>query len=364
MSDGNCIIPIQRRLYELFDSRMLRRPIGAYDALTSAANRTTNPVQVAMIGNSGKKEKYQITYVPADCDPAYECDDEGAPGICSAGSSEDVTTDVKTIDNCVVPKNIQLTTAQFRDLCNHTPDDFVMAQITSRLDVGARKVNELIVTELCANAGCYATGDTDTRSLKLINETTNTPVFGATQQIRQVYQDFGMAFDPILIGGGTLNMWAYGNQYGGNSQGGSQFREPSMPVFYDNQLQGVCPPSADEGDTRETILSLAPGVAQFVNYLENVGEFQTNLGGRTDILSLYQQNVMYTKGVLEDPINGYMWDMSVTYDNCADRWIIHLQSKFDVWTMRLNACQDACFTGILKWGACKYTPESCTPILS
>lgn len=349
---------MQQKLYDLFDSGQLRRPVGAYGALTSSTNKTPNPVEVALVGKAtpGHKAKYQITYVDAECDAVVDCGDPGS-GICDTGSSENVQTDVKTIGNCISLKNIQLTTDQFRDLCNYGPDAWLAAQLVGRLDTGMRAINETIATTLCANAGCFATGDALPKDLALINPTTNTPLFGATRQITQHFRQAGILNEPILIGGDTLDMYTYGQEYGGQTQGGSNFREPRFPAFYDNQLSTVCPIAG-----RETLLALAPGVAQFVNYLYNVGDFQTNLGGNIDLLSLYQQNVAYTKGVLEDPVTGYLWDMSVVYDTCNDVWKINIKTHFDVWVMRLTQCYAPCFTGILKYGVCKFTPPTCETI--
>ncbi len=353
-----CIIPMQQKLYDLYDSGQLRRPVGAYGALTSQANKTTNPVEVALVGKAkqGHKAKYQITYVDAECDPVIECGESGS-GICDTGTSESVQTDVKTIGNCITLKNIQITTDQFRDLCNYGPDAWLTAQLVGRLDTGMRAINEAIATTLCANAGCYETGKIAPKDIALINPTTNTPIFGATRQITQDFRKAGIMGDPILIGGDTLDMYSYGQEYGGQTQGGANFREPKFPIFYDNQLSNVCPIVG-----RETLLALAPGVGQFVNYLYNVGDFQTNLGGNIDLLSLYQQNVAYTKGVLEDPVTGYLWDMSVVYDTCNDVWKVNLKTNFDVWTMRLTQCYAPCFTGIVKYGVCNFAPPTCESI--
>jgi hypothetical protein len=217
-----------------------------------------------------------------------------------------------------------------------------------------RAINQVIATTLCANAGCWGAGGSTPQDLALLNPTTNTPIFGATRKITQDFRKAGMMIDPILVGGDTLDMYSYGQEYGGQTQGGANFREPKFPVYYDNQLSTVCPIVG-----RETLLALAPGVAQFVNYLYNVGDFQTNLGGNLDLLSLYQQNVSYTKGVLEDPVTGHLWDMSVVYDTCNDVWKINLKTNFDVWIMRLTQCYASCFTGILKYGVCEYVPASC-----
>jgi len=360
MSDSTCIIPMQQKLYDLFDSGDIRRPVGAYGALTSQANKTANPVEVALVGKAkkGHKAKYQITYVDAECDPIIECGESGS-GICDTGSSEDVKTDVKTIGNCITLKNIQITTDQFRDLCNYGPDAWLTAQLVGRLDTGMRAINEAIATTLCANAGSYADNTTTVRDLPLVNPGTNTPVFGALRKVTQEYRKVGMQLDPIFIGADTLDMYGYGMQYGGQTQGGSNFREPQFPMFYDDQLSGVCSIA-----NRETVLALTPGIAQFVNYLYNVGDFQTNLGGNIDLLSLYQQNVAYTKGVLEDPVTGYLWDMSVVYDACNDVWKINLKTNFDVWTLRLTQCKAALWTGITKWGACSLPATECGAIES
>src|ERR1043165_1242224 len=249
-----CIIPMQQKLYDLYDSGQLRRPVGAYGALTSQANKTANPVELALVGKAqkGHKAKYQITYVDAECDPIIECGDAGS-GICDSGTSENVQTDVKTIDNCITLKNIQITTDQFRDLCNYGPDAWLTAQLVGRLDTGMRAINQVIATTLCANAGCWGAGGSTPQDIALLNSTTNTPNFGATRKITQDFRKAGMMIDPLLVGGDTLDMYSYGQEYGGQTQGGSNFREPKFPVYYDNQLSAVCPITG-----RETLLAVPP----------------------------------------------------------------------------------------------------------
>lgn len=350
-----CIIPMQQKLYDLYDSGAWRRPIGAYGALKSQANATANPAEVSLVGKAekGHVAKYQITYVPAECSDVIDCGETGS-GICDAGSSKSVETDVKTISECFSLKNIEITTEQFRDLCNFGPQEWLTAQLVGRMDTGMREVNSRILSKLCAAAGSYAQGDSTTRILNLINSQLGTPRFGALHQVSQVFRKAGAPTNPILVGGETLDYYNYGMQSGGQTASGSNFSESRPPIFYDTQIDTECPV---EG--YESMLAFLPGVAQFVNYLYNVGDFQTNMGGDMDLMKLYQNESMYTKGVLEDPITGYLWDMSVAYNNCTDKWIINLSTNFDVWVMRLTQCYATDFTGILKYGVCPYTSPAC-----
>lgn len=354
-----CLLPFQAKLYELFDSRDLRRPIGMYDAVTSAQNTGANAAQMKLVGEPrrqrGKKAKYQITWVDASCGEVLDVGDDGT-GICDAGTKEDVQSAYKTITNHIALPNIEISIEDMKDICNYSIPEYIMSQLLGRLDMGMREVNTRLNAVACASAGCFATGDADPKDISLINPNTNTPYFGALHQVDRVFRDAGMPVTPIYVGGSTLDFYKYAQSRSGiDGNGNLRNAETMPPIFYDNQLSTDCPIT-----DRETMIAFAPGTLQFVNYLENVGDFRSNITRDMDLIAMYQTSEMYNFGTWTDPRTGYIWDVSVQYIQCDQKYIIRLTSQFDLWAMPLTQCYADCFTGVLKYGVCTYTPPACS----
>lgn len=347
---SNCIIPIQAKLNELTQYGYTRQPVGALMAVLSAQNMSR--VKPMLLSDDGKLKKYQITYVKPDCSAVLDCGNDGA-SRCDDGDSKPITTDTLTISDCTPSGVIELTDAQFRDLCNFGPNEFQSAQIMGKMDKVNRAINTKILTSICGGIGCFGIGNTDPRDIALINQSTGAPNWNADTEILSDFSDAGMNVTPLLVGGRTIRKYAKGTANGGVSDAGVNIGGmQAFPSFYDNQLQGVC---GDAG--KETFIAIAPGIVNFVSYLENVGQFQSNVKF-SDVLASMRIGETFNYGTIQDPMTGLMWDLDVIFDTCTKTWKLSFRMQHDVWIMPITGCygdsgSGSCFTGILKYNACQ-----------
>lgn len=349
MALSNCIIPIQARLDEVTDYGYHNRPVGALEALLSPAN-TSGVIQTRMLHDDGKAKKYQITYVPIDCTAPTDC--SSTPGdICGSGTSKPVTTVDYSILNCRFSGPIQLTVAQYRDLCNFDPKGFTMAQIQGKMDALRRQINADVLADLCGYVGSFSSTVAGPKELALINPTTGAPSLIAETEIYSDFMDAGMTMNPIIVGGRSWNIYNAARRRGGVDQNGLNVgASADFNAYYDNQLQGVCGTSG-----KETSIAFAPQVVHFVNYLENVGDFQANAGlDATNVLNFFDQGNDYSYGIIQDPITKMYYDFNAIYDKCTKIWKLSMNSIFDTWKMPLTQCHHAGFTGVVKYNLCGY----------
>src|SRR5215203_4485579 len=95
-----CIIPIQRQLDELSGQPgYIRQNTGVISALKSAANGA-NQIQTQLIANDGKDAIYRYTYIAPNCTEPTDCA-ETPVDICGNGSSNNIQTEILTIDQCL-----------------------------------------------------------------------------------------------------------------------------------------------------------------------------------------------------------------------------------------------------------------------
>lgn len=348
-----CLLPFQAKLLDVFQSgQNLQRPIGMYDAVISDANLGTSRAQIELVGKKnlqrGKKAKYQITSVDKSCAAVKDVGDEGT-GICDAGTKDPIITTVKTIANHIALENIEISIDDYRDICNFDIPTYIMEQIWNRLDMGMREVNARLGIAACAASG---TGGGD---IALVNNATNTPYFGALHAVTQKYRKAGINQLPIMVGGDTLDFYKYSQQRSGLDENGANRSQDTLPpIFYDDYLDTSCPVAG-----RESMLAFVPGSLQFVQYLENVGDFKTNLDPSLDLIGMFQKGVGYEFGTMTDPRTGYIWDASIQYIQCDKKHILQLTSQFDLWNMPISGCYDSNFNGITKWGVCTREIPGC-----
>lgn len=351
---ADCIIQTQARLDELTSRGFIRQPVGTLRALL--ANPNLN-IQQKMLENDGEVKKYQITYIKPDCGELPDCDSEAAKR-CASGTFKPVESDYKTIDGCLSSGVIELTDAQYRDLCNFGPREFTLQQILGKLDKMSRAANAQVLATICANAGCITPGTppVNTRKIQLIDPVTGAPTWTADVDILADFADAGLTEVPMLIGGRSLLKYDKGVRNGAANGGVNIGSMENFPSYYDNQLATVCP----DGDGNEPLLAIAPGVVSYVNYMENVGDFQSNLDFNTiDPLAFMRAGEMYNYGVIQDPYTGLMYDMDVIFDPCDKKWKLSFRTHFDTWVMPLQQCFGACFTGIVKYGICPAPALTC-----
>lgn len=353
-----CIIPIQRQLDELSGQPgYIRQNTGVISALKSAANGANN-IQTQLIANDGKDAIYRYTYIEPNCTEPNDCA-ETPYDICATGTSNPIQTQILTIDQCLNMPPIQLTMAQYRSLCNFTPDQFTTAQIRGRMDSIMRALSRTLLTDLCAAVGCFSTG-VEEKVLNMINPISKVPNWGRDEEIKLDFEDAGIMSTPLLIGGRSVRYYQKGVNNGGVDLNGMNIGGMQlMPAWYDNQLQTVCP--TEDG---ETLIALAPGIFHVVNYLENVGMFATDFkagmdSGSIDPMAMFKQGETYAHGVIEDPVTGWMFDLDAIYDACDKLWKINISTKYDTILLPLQSCYDDCFTGVVKYDLCEIQPDVC-----
>lgn len=349
MALSNCIIPIQARLDELTNYGYQQQPVGALQALLSPQN--ASQVQPKFLREDGKSKKYQMTYVPQDCTAPTDC--SSTPGdICGSGTSKAITTAEMTISECLFSGVIELTINQFRDLCNFTPDRFTMQQIQGKLDTFRRGINSKILVDLCGYVGGFSSTQTGAKILPLINPTTGAPNLIAETEIISDFQEAGMSINPLIVGGRSWNIYNKAVRNGGvNADGLNVGAYDNFGAYYDNQLQAACGTA-----NYESSLALAPQVVNFVNYLENVGDFQANAKiDQNNVLDFLVEGDTFHYGIMQDPITGMYYDFNAIFDACTKKWKLSWKTSFDTWKMPLTQCYYTGFTGILKYNLCPYT---------
>lgn len=346
---SNCIIPIQARLDEIQPYGYHQQPVGAINAMLSATNKT-DQVKAKFLRNDGKAAKYQVTYVPADCTPPTDCSTV-AGDRCAAGTSGEVTTAELTIGKCRFSGVIELTVAQFRDLCNFNPSQFTIAQIQRKMDTFRRTINADILADLCSYVGDFSDTVAGPKELALINPTTGAPNIIAEGELLSDFSDAGMLVNPIMIGGRSLNIYNRALKGGGVDAAGINIGASTvLNAYYDNQVQGICGTVG-----KESALAIAPQIIHMVNYLDNVGDFEANAKITPDnVLSFFTQGDTYHYGIIRDNVTGMYYDFDAIFDACTKTWKLSFSSKFDTWQLPLTQCFSSAFTGVLKYDLCPY----------
>lgn len=347
-----CFIPLQTELDNLTGrAGYLSPPNGIIDALTSDLNG--DRVQAELIGKQGKNFLARYTYLPANCAEPTDCSSSGV-NICATGTSETEDTATVTITNCLQMPVRSFTMEQFRDLCSLGPSQLVTKNLDSTLIKMREAIAAVLMTDLCAAVGCFETGVTS-KDLAML-DARRIPNWSSDEEIRLDFLDKGIANSPMLIGGRPLMYYMRGVDAGGNNLDGIDIGQMGkMPSFYERRINQFCPT-----DGGETLIALTPGVFQVINFLENVGMFATQWDNFTgDPLQMFQMGEIFQHGVIQDPVNGWMYDLNVVYDVCTKTWNMTLATRFDTVQLPLLGCNDACFNGILRYNLCPIEPLVC-----
>lgn len=346
-----CIVATQKRLDELSPYDNLRQPTGALNAVLSPQNKSEAKAQ--FLTEDGKTKKYNLTYVPRNCPTPVVC---GSADICTDGTAApNLTTTTLTVSKCYSLPVFNCTAVQFRDLCNFSTNQYFAKLVQGQMDALVRRINQDVLTTICANIGCFgAVTATTEKALTLLDGTTGAPKWTVDVDIMEEFQNNGIMDTPLLIGNNVLTKFAKGYNNGtGTDSGVNMGSMTRFPAFYDNQLQSVCPPAS-----LSTMLAIAPQVVHFFNYLDNAGDFQSNIdvsSASFDPTSMIQDQSTFFHGVLQDPKTGLMFDFDGEYVSCSKKWRFKISTNYDTWVMPVITCtsntagNNSCFTGIQKF---------------
>lgn len=346
-----CIVATQRRLDEIHNKTNLRRPVGALSAILSNENQGT--ARAKFLNDDGKTKKYNITYIGRNCNTPVDC---SSADLCASGTAApSLTTTEQTVTKCKSLPVFSCTHSQFRDLCNWSSNQYFVGLVQGQMDTLIRQVNSDILTKMCANIGCFdETTATTEKALTLLDSTTGAPKWNVDWDIREQFINNGISETPLLIGNAVTMKFANGYNNGGISAAGVNFDGMvKFPAYYDNQLQTICAPSSNS-----TMLAIAPGVVHFFNYLNNAGDFQSNIDTNSpsfDPTMMMREGSTFAHGVIMDNNTGLMFDMDVEYVSCEKKWKFKISLNYDTWVMPVVTCTSntagtaACFTGVQKF---------------
>lgn len=288
-----------------------RDRVGYLDALMSQENR--QGFEAIPLPTNGKNRKVQINYIQrgVDADVLTTCTNS-----CDTAVEPAPFETIVDVPNCLETKGMLFNEDEMRKLCE-ADAVYVSNVIMAQMNAINVKLDKLLLAQQLANFGKFEDG-TAQKSVKLFENTTNAPRAIATAQIRHQYDLTGASGAPMLIGGGTLDLFAKTQQIAccNSTTGTDLARWTDYMYFNDRFVEGVI--GAGE------FIVLAPGAVQLLTWNKYVGDYA-------------KRNDVFEHGTITDPFTGLTYDLKVHYDDCADAWSIKLFLNWGAFFIPANA---------------------------
>jgi hypothetical protein len=311
-----------------------RQKVGYLDALMSEMNRMN--MTATVVPSDGKFKTTQVNYQPQACDSDVVTD-------CAPNCTPEVTPEPKSVNitefACAKYK-MAFAEDDMRKLCEA---DSVWAgqNIMRAMNAINVSVDKSLLTLQASNFGTFADG-ANNKSVPLFNSTTNAPNPMAWAAIRHFYDQTSAAGSPLIIGGGSIDLFAKAQQIACcNSTAGMDLARMTGDGYFFNDVN-----VNSIIDPKEFIV-LAPGAVQLITWNKYLGEYA-------------KRNDSFEHGTIVDPFTGLVYDLKTSYDDCAEKWYIELALNWHLFFLPTPIlCADAGVNLTFHFSDCSGDPIEC-----
>lgn len=290
-----------------------RERVGMVDAIMSDVNRASFTAQI--VPTNGKFRTVQVNWQQQICDTDVS---SSCAVNCTPSVEPSPKEQLLSIDNCISIK-MGFDENEMRKLCE-ADSVWVGQTIMNAMNGLNVKLDKALLTTYEANYGEFVLDST--------TGNVTTPLFNTNGQvnpmsaayIKHVYEQTGLAGVPIVVGGGSLDLWMKANQIACcNSAYGMDMSRFTGEMYYyaDRFANSVL------GTNSNAIWS--PGSTQLVLWNKYVGDYA-------------KKNDSFEHGTVVDPFTGLVYDLKTNYDDCAEKWFVELSLHYHHWFMPFGGC--------------------------
>lgn len=294
-----------------------REKTGMVDALMSEYNRAGFTAEV--VPTNGKFRAVQINYQNQACD-------DDVVSSCASNCTPEVTPEPKqsliTEFSCLKYK-MSFDENEMRKLCE-ADTVWVGQTIMNAMNAINVALDKALLTQFASVIGDYLSDDGD------CNSNLQVPLFNTNGQvnpmswayIKHIFEQTGYNGVPIMVGGGSLDLWAKANQIAccNTNYGMDMGRILSESYYYADRFANTI---LGNGDGKSFAV-LAQGGNQLITWNKYLGDYA-------------KRNDSFEHGTIVDPFSGLLYDLKTNYDDCAEKWYVELAVNYNLFTLPGNS---------------------------
>lgn len=302
-----------------------REKTGMVDALMSEYNRAGFTAQV--VPTNGKFRTVQINYTTQACDSDVSTS-------CTTDCNADVTPEPKEAlitDFACLKYKMAFDEAEMRKLCE-ADTVWVGQSIMRAMNAINVALDKALLSQIQANQGQFV-GDNGSCT----NSPLSVPLFNTSGQvnpmswayIKHIFEQTGYAGVPIMVGGGSLDLWAKANQIAccNTNYGMDMGRILAESYYYSDRFAN----SILGGGDGKTFAILAQGGNQLITWNKYLGDYA-------------KRNDSFEHGTVADPFSGLLYDLKTNYDDCTEKWYVELALNWNLFQLPTPADCTGCTT--------------------
>jgi len=296
-----------------------REKTGMVDALMSDYNRAGFTAQV--VPTDGKFRAVQINYQNQACDADVTTS-------CASNCTPEVTPEPKqaliTEFSCIKYK-MSFDENEMRKLCE-ADTVWVGQTIMGAMNAVNVALDKALLTIIQGNQGGFIGDDGDCNGSPL-----SVPLFNANGQlnpmswayIKHIFEQTGYNGVPIMVGGGSLELWAKANQIAccNTNYGMDMGRILSESFYYSDRFANSI---IGNGDGKSFAV-LAQGGNQLITWNKYLGDYA-------------KRNDSFEHGTIVDPFTGMVYDLKTNYDDCAEKWYVEIGINYNLFQLPGGSC--------------------------
>ena len=311
-----------------------RQKVGYLDALMSEMNRMN--MTATMVPSDGKFKSVQVNY------QGQACDDDVVT-TCTPNCTPEVTPEPRSVNitefSCAKYK-MSFSEDEMRKLCE-ADSIWVGQNIMRAMNAINVSVDKALLSIQSTNFGSFADGS-GIQNLPLFNATTNAPNPMAWAAIRHFYDQLGASGSPLIIGGGSIDLFAKAQQIACcNSTAGMDLARMTGDGYFFNDINvnSILDPTE--------FIVLAPGAVQLITWNKYLGDYA-------------KRNDSFEHGTIVDPFTGLVYDLKTSYDDCTEKWYVELSLNWTPFFIPYNTfCSNSDVNMTLKFADCSASPIGC-----
>lgn len=292
-----------------------REATGLLSAATSPANKAGYTEPTFVDSGDGKLKQALLEWIQPS---AVSETLTSMQDICSAGTEEAKQRELRTLTGFASTPVKAFSNAELRKYCE-SPSEHRAMIANSLMSALFRKINQVCITQYLAGVGGFIGGVAAGKSVQMLDGS------GAIVQadpngeftILEDFADLGASGRPLVVGAGFLSQYVRLQGIGCCNDYGQDIGQVGQFDFYRDRDVDVIAAGTNN------ILAFAPGSVQFVNWVQNKGEFR-------------QVMPDWAESSIIDPVTGIEIDMEIRYDQCDKAWKMVFYSHFDLYTLPLT----------------------------
>lgn len=303
-----------------------REKVGMVDALMSEANRSGFTAQV--VPTDGKFKAVQINYQNQACD-------DNVTTSCDSNCTPEVTPEPKqaliTEFNCLKYK-MSFDENEMRKLCE-ADTVWVGQTIMNSMNAIDVALDKALLSYYQTNYGSYIND-----AGECVENNIDVPLFNTSGQVnpmswaylKHLYENLGMAGMPIMVGGGTIDLWAKAQSIAccNTNYGMDMSRIVGESMFFTDRFAS----SIFENGDGKSFAMFAPGTYQLITWNKYLGDYA-------------KRNDSFEHGTVVNPFTGMLYDLKTNYDDCTEKWYVELALNYAPFMMPFGYCSCATVNG-------------------